>query len=164
MGVGLWKSGANLFVIYAKSAIIYFIMISLYKIVILSGAVLLASVVLLAVLPGFEVLAQSSILDGVQAAHGQGQPTNLFGDTGIITSITNTLLFVAGSLAVIMIIWGGLRYVVSGGNASAVTAAKNTILYAIVGLIIAFFAFAVVNWLLGTLAPGTGGGAGFTNV
>jgi hypothetical protein len=91
-----------------------------------------------------------SIFDGVNAAHGNGQPTALFGGSGIITTITNTLLFIAGALAVIMIIFGGLRYVTSAGNSTSVTAAKNTILYAIVGLIICVLAFAAVNFVLGT--------------
>ena len=61
-----------------------------------------------------------------------------------------------------MIIWGGIRYATSAGNSSSVTTAKNTILYAIVGLVIAFLAFAAVNFVLGSLAPG--GGNGFTDV
>lgn len=109
------------------------------------------------------VSAQSAIQNGVNAARGDGQPSQLFGDTGIITMLTNTLLFIAGALAVIMVIFGGLRYATSAGNASAVTAAKNTILYAIVGLIIAFLAFALVNWVLGVLTTG-GTTSGFTNV
>lgn len=109
-----------------------------------------------------EVSAQSAIQQGVDAARGDGVPTTLLGDTGIITTVINILLFIAGALAVIMLIFGGLRYTVSGGNASSVTAAKNTILYAIVGLIIAFLAFAAVNWVLGAITPG--GGSGFTNV
>ncbi len=109
------------------------------------------------------VSAQSAIQNGVNAARGDGQPSQLFGDTGIITMLTNTLLFIAGALAVVMVIFGGLRYATSAGNASAVTAAKNTILYAIVGLIIAFLAFALVNWVLGVLTTG-GTTSGFTNV
>jgi hypothetical protein len=109
-----------------------------------------------------EVAAQGSIQEGVQSAQGQGVPTNLFGDAGIITTITNILLFIAGALAVIMLIWGGIRYTISGGNSANVTAAKNTVLYAIVGLIVAFLAFAAVNWVLGVITPGAGG-AGFSN-
>lgn len=109
-----------------------------------------------------ETFAQSAVQEGVEAARGSGVPATLFGDTGIITTITNTLLFIVGALAVIMIIFGGIRYATSAGNSSAVTAAKNTILYAIVGLIIAFLAFAAVNWVLGAVTPGEG--AGFTNV
>lgn len=108
------------------------------------------------------VEAQSSIQAGAQAAQGTGVPSTLFGNGGVITTITNVLLFIAGALAVIMLIWGGLRYATSAGNASSVTAAKNTILYAIVGLIIAFLAFAIVNWVLNAITPGAS--SGFTNV
>jgi len=118
-----------------------------------TSALSLASIITL----GFShnASAEAAIQRGAESARGNGQPTELFGDTGVITTITNTLLFVVGALAVIMIIFGGIRYATSGGNASSVTAAKNTILYAIVGLIIAFLAFALVNWVLGVLIPGT---------
>ncbi len=108
--------------------------------------------------------AQGAIQAGVESARGSGVPTTLFGDSSIVTTITNTLLFIVGALAVIMIIFGGLRYATSGGNASNVTAAKNTILYAVVGLLIAFLAFAAVNWILGAMVGGGGVGAGGTNL
>lgn len=56
-----------------------------------------------------------------------------------------------------MLIVGGIRYVVSNGNPAAVTNAKNTVLYAIVGLIIAMLAYAVINFILVSL--GSGGSA-----
>ena len=62
-----------------------------------------------------------SIRSGVKAAHGANQPTDLFGTYGIFTTITNTLLFIVGALSVVMIIVGGLRYVVSGGSSAVVT-------------------------------------------
>jgi energy-converting hydrogenase Eha subunit E len=73
----------------------------------------------------------------------------------------NQLLFVIGALSVVMVIVGGLRYVVSDGNSTAVNGAKNTIMYAIVGIIVAFLAYAAVNFLLGSLA---GNGVTGTNV
>lgn len=103
-----------------------------------------------------------SLYEGIKAAHGVGQPTVLFGMNGIFTTITNVLLFVVGALSVIMLIVGGLRYVISGGNNTAVTAAKNTVLYAIVGLVIAFLAYAAINFILGSLAGA--GTSGYTNV
>ncbi len=106
-------------------------------------------------------IANTSIQAGVNAARGNSQPAELFGVGGIFTSITNVLLFAVGVLSVIMVIVGGLRYVVSGGNAAAVTGAKNTILYAIVGVIVAFLAYAAVNFLLGSLS---GNGINGTNV
>ena len=117
----------------------------------------------LLVLPQPQVSALS-VMDGVNAAHGTGTPTALFGSAGIITTITNTLLFIAGALAVIMIIFGGLRYVTSAGSSSSVTAAKNTVLYAIVGLIVAFLAFAAVNFVLGSVSSFGGGGIAPTDL
>lgn len=66
----------------------------------------------------------------------------------IIKTIVNILLYLIGIIAVIMLIIGGIRYAVSGGDQAAVTAAKNTILYAIIGLVVAIFAYAIVNWVL----------------
>ena len=70
------------------------------------------------------------------------------GATNLIKTIVNTLLFVVGVLAVIMIIVAGISYTTSAGDASKITRAKNTLTYAIVGLVIAFLAFAIVNWVL----------------
>lgn len=102
-----------------------------------------------------------NLRSGVDAFRGDGQPVDLFGDGGIFSTVVNILLFIVGVLSVIMLIIGGLRYVVSGGNQTAVTGAKNTILYAIVGLVVALIAYAVVNFVLVSLIPGSTGG---TNV
>lgn len=97
------------------------------------------------------VSAQSAIQDGINSAQGDGTPSDLFGDGSIFTTIVNILLFIIGAISVIMLIIGGIRYTISAGDSSAVTAAKNTILYAIIGLVVAFLAFAIVNWVLGSL-------------
>ena len=99
---------------------------------------------------------------GADAARGADQPTQLFGDGGIFQQITNIMLFIIGVLSVIMLIIGGLRYVISGGNKDAVTSAKNTILYAIVGLIVALLAYAAINFVINVFTSG-GYGSG-TNV
>ncbi len=65
----------------------------------------------------------------------------------LIGVVVNTLLFIVGTLAVIMIIVSGIFYVISSGDAGKVAKAKNTLMYSIVGLIIAFVAFALVNWV-----------------
>ena len=89
---------------------------------------------------------------GIDCARGEGTPGELFDGPGsIFTTIVNVLLFLIGAISVIMLIYGGIRYTTSGGNSASVTAAKNTIMYAIIGLIIAFLAFAVVNWVLGAV-------------
>jgi hypothetical protein len=100
--------------------------------------------------------AQSSIENGINSAKGDGVPDQLFGDGSIFTTIVNVMLFIIGAICVIMLIWGGIRYTTSAGNSASVTAAKNTIMYAIIGLVIAFLAFAVVNWVLVAITPGSG--------
>lgn len=70
---------------------------------------------------------------------------------GIVTKGINTALFVIGALAVIMLIYGGIRYTISAGDSKQVEAAKNTILYAIIGIVVALLAGAVVNFVLTNL-------------
>jgi hypothetical protein len=67
---------------------------------------------------------------------------------GTVKSVGNILIFITGAIAVLMIIVGGLRYTLSGGDQGSLTSAKNTILYAVVGLVVAIAAYAVVNFVL----------------
>lgn len=92
-----------------------------------------------------------TLREGAEAAKCDECPENLFGDAGVFKTITNTVLYIVGVVAVIMLIIGGIKYVISGGDAKKVTDAKNTVLYAIIGLIIAFLAFAIVNFVITTL-------------
>lgn len=92
-----------------------------------------------------------TLREGAEAARCDGCPANLFGDTGVFKQVTNTILYIVGIVAVIMLIIGGIKYVVSGGDSKKVTDAKNTVLYAIIGLVIAFLAFAIVNFVISAL-------------
>jgi hypothetical protein len=103
-----------------------------------------------------------TIGDGANSARGVDQAATLFGNTGIFTTVTNVMLFIVGAISVIMIVIGGLRYVISGGNTTNVTAAKNTILYAIVGLVVAMLAYALINFVITSFMPGASSGG--TNV
>ena len=85
---------------------------------------------------------------GLECSKGTGQASTLFGDGGIFRTIVNTLLFLIGAVGVIMLILGGIRYTLSNGDAAAVKAAKDTILYAIIGIIVALLSYAIVNWVL----------------
>ena len=69
----------------------------------------------------------------------------------IVKRIINIAMTVLGVVCVIMLIVGGYNYTMSAGDASKVTKAKNTILYAIIGLVIALLALAIVNFVLGGL-------------
>ena len=106
-----------------------------------------------------------SIYEGVNSARGTDVPGEIIGDTGLITTIVNIMLFIVGALSVIMLIIGGIRYTISGGNSAGVTAAKNTILYAIVGLIIAFLSYAAVQFVMSAITGGglSGFGGGFSD-
>lgn len=95
----------------------------------------------------------AGVAGGVDCANTGNTPQTLFGDDSIFTTVVNVLLFVIGAISVIMLIIGGIRYVVSAGNSTAVTGAKNTIMYALIGLVVAFLAFAIVNWVLGAITP-----------
>ncbi len=85
---------------------------------------------------------------GAEAARGNGMPSELVGADGVFTKITNTVLYAVGIISVVMLIFGGLRYVISGGDSKKVTDAKNTIMYALIGLIISILAFAIVNFVI----------------
>ena len=92
-----------------------------------------------------------TLQEGAEAARCSECPENLFGETGVFRQVTNVILYIVGAVAVIMLIIGGVKYVVSGGDAKKVTDAKNTVLYAIIGLIICFLAFAIVNFVITSL-------------
>ena len=63
-------------------------------------------------------------------------------------TIVGLLIFALGIIAVIMIIVGGIRYTVSNGDPSKIKAAKDTILYSIVGLVVALLAYAIVAFVI----------------
>ena len=101
--------------------------------------------------------ASLSISGGANSARGNDQSGCLFGNepgcegtdqTPIFKTITNVLLFIIGAISVIMLIIGGIRYTTSNGDQQAVQNAKNTILYAVVGLVIALLAFAAINFVI----------------
>ncbi len=82
-------------------------------------------------------------------------PDNLPAQTSfldLLTFIINFLLGFVGTLAVLMLIWGGFRYLTSSGKSDATKDAKNTILYAIIGIVIILLSYAIVNTLTSSLA------------
>ncbi len=87
----------------------------------------------------------TSVQVGVNCAQGTLSSAPL---TASVSNIINILIFSAGIVAVILIIVGGIRYVVSQGDEKSIEGAKNTILYAVIGLVIAILAYAIVNFVL----------------
>jgi hypothetical protein len=72
----------------------------------------------------------------------------LVGEKGIITRATQVITIGAGVAAVVMMIVGGFKYITSSGDPNNVNSAKNTILYAAIGLVIALIAQAIVVFVL----------------
>jgi hypothetical protein len=69
----------------------------------------------------------------------------------LMKNIINTILVVLGIIAVIMIIIGGIRYTTSNGDSNQIKSAKDTVLYAVIGVIVAIMAYAIVNFVLARL-------------
>ncbi len=84
------------------------------------------------------------VQDGVNAIGGEGA-TAL---PNVIKTVVDMLLFFIGALSIVMIIYGGFKYITSGGEASAVTSAKNTLMYAVIGLVVAILAYAIVGFVV----------------
>lgn len=76
---------------------------------------------------------------------------------GIIKFAINIFSIIVGIVAVVFIIIGGLRYITSGGESSNIQTAKNTILFAVVGLVIVALAQIIVRFVLSKVASNTGG-------
>lgn len=97
--------------------------------------------------PAYAEPAKNAIINGMNN-------TNLEGGNNLeqtVRNVINVILYIVGILAVVMIIIGGVKYTTSGGDQAAVTSAKNTILYGIIGLVIAILAYAIVNFVVGNI-------------
>jgi len=86
-----------------------------------------------------------TVQPGCEATPNTNAPTTV---NNTIALVINIISLVVGVIAVIMIIIGGLKYITSGGDSGNITGAKNTILYAIIGLIIVALAQIIVRFVL----------------
>jgi hypothetical protein len=93
--------------------------------------------------------AKSEVCGGVNAAAGGTGCTADAGITALIATIVNIFSWIVGVLAVIMIIYAGFSYVSSGGDSSKIATAKNTLIYAIIGIIVVAFSQIIVKFVLG---------------
>ena len=98
--------------------------------------------------PAFATSADQ-LQGGVDAAAGQSGSNDAVSTVNnTITTVINVLSVLVGIIAVIMIIVGGYRYITSGGDSTKVTSAKNTLLYAIIGLVIVALAQVIAQFVL----------------
>ncbi len=101
-------------------------------------------------------IAQPAYANGIDQARSGSNKVKTGGSnsssvTSLLRVVTNTLLFVAGAVAVVMIVLGGLKYITSNGNADQIKSAKNTIMYAVIGLVVAIAAYAIVGFVIDQL-------------
>ena len=102
------------------------------------------------------VSAQSAPAEGVSPVDSIRKGTTDAGsketdDSGFnegLQTIMNILMFLLGAIAVIMIVIAGIRYTTSNGDAGTIKSAKDTILYAVVGIIVALIAYAIVSFVI----------------
>lgn len=66
----------------------------------------------------------------------------------IIKIVTNALLFIIGAVSVIYIVIGGMKYATANGSKENIESAKNTIFYAVIGLVAAICAYAIVTFVI----------------
>ena len=106
---------------------------------------------------GVSVLSTASLSGSVSAQVSKGIDTattsemkgkSIDGDKGLIKTVVNVLLWAVGILSVIMIIFSGFRYITSAGDASKTKSARSTLIYSVVGLIVAIMAWAIVNMVI----------------
>jgi len=73
---------------------------------------------------------------------------------GLIGRVINAVLGIVGSLALLMFIYGGFTWMLSGGNSSAVEKGKNILIWASLGLVIIFISYALVSFVINTATSG----------
>lgn len=122
------------------------------KIIALALSTIILSVIALNSLPVFadcsDVCDPScKVADSVKAAAGCNASTN---DKlpNVVQGILNAIIAVAGVIAVVFVVKGGVDYITSAGDAGKLKKAKDTILYAVIGLVICALAFAIVNFVI----------------
>lgn len=92
--------------------------------------------------------ACSSLKSGTAAWEAAGCGGSKDSLPSIITGILNAVIAIAGLVAVVYVIIGGINYMTSSGDATKIQKAKTTILYALIGLAICALSFAIVNWVI----------------
>ena len=93
----------------------------------------------------------SNVSSEIKAAAGCSSSTNTAKLEDVIQGIINGVISVLGIVAVIFIVIGGINYMTSSGDASKTQKARNTILYAAIGLAICAFAVVITNFTIGII-------------
>lgn len=120
----------------------------------IAGLTLLSPTIAVPVIGGIAAAdnVSTNLCGGVDAATGAGNcSTQTTGGSaesglkGLASTIVKYFSIIVGAASVIMIIYGGFRYITSGGDSGKVGNAKNTLIYALIGLIIVALAQLIVR-------------------
>ena len=116
--------------------------------------IIISTLIILAILAPIGFITQDSYATDINQGNGQidsicsgvsnssycqdaGNPTNrIYGKDGVIVTASYIISIIAGVAAVIMIVIGGIRFMVSGGDPNSVASARNSIIFALVGLVV----------------------------
>jgi hypothetical protein len=101
--------------------------------------------------PGCEGVTNSTLCGEAQK-NQTIQDNGLFGVNGILNKAANFLLVIVGIAAVIMIMIGGIQYVLSSGDPQRINGAKDMIIYALVGLVVALIAKGIIAFVINRVA------------
>lgn len=129
---------------------------------------LISGIFITLVLPSAHIYAETNVLDPACAGFSASDPdaptlckdnqvkqstsdNSIYGKNGIISKVVQLLAILIGIVAVIMVIIGGFKYVMSSGNPESINSAKNTILYAIIGLVVAVLAQYIIIFVISKL-------------
>ena len=116
------------------------------------GAVLIGlfGFVLLTVQPALAITAnQKAVCDSIGSTDCGTTNTNGGTDVnGLIRTAINLFSGVVGVVAVIMIVSAGFKYITSGGDSAKLTSAKNTLVYALIGIVIVVLSQSIVRFVL----------------
>jgi len=93
---------------------------------------------------------RAGITNAADCAKGSGAASSLFGTGGLINTISNVVFGLVGTIAVLYLILGGISYITSQGDQKKIEGAKNTILYAIVGIVIVIASYAIASFVINT--------------
>lgn len=87
--------------------------------------------------------SKTQVCDAIGGCQGGGSDIS-----NVIKTVINIMSAIGGIIAVIMIIIGGIRYITSSGDSNSTASARNTIIYALVGLVVVAFAQVIVQFVL----------------
>ena len=109
-----------------------------------------------------EVSSEIRAASGCPPKKGEQQPRTI---SEVVQTVLNIIIGALGLVAVAVIVFGGVQYMTSTGDSGKTAKARNTILYAVIGLIICAFAAIIVNWTIGVLnQSGNGNNSNNTSI